>query len=117
MTAREYFQTVLNANLSDDMNKASELFIAKLDDRNAKRKSADSKQKKETAARRDAVLTFLTENRGKEFTRDDIAAAVEMEPTKVTGALTPLVKAGEVVKSTIKVDKAKKMAYCVPTTE
>lgn len=113
MTSREYFTTVLNAHLSADMDKASELLIAKLDDRNAKRKSADSKAKKETAARRQTVLDFLAENRGKSFTRDEIAAAVEMDATKVTGALTPLVKDGIVTKATVKVDKAKRMAYTI----
>lgn len=113
MTTREYFTTVLNAHLSDEMDKASELLIAKLDDRNAKRKSADSKAKKETAARRQIVLDFLAENRGKSFTRDEIAAAVEMDAAKVTGALTPLVKDGIVTKATVKVDKAKRMAYTI----
>lgn len=114
MTMREYFQTVINANISDEMNTASALFIAKLDDRNEKRKSADSKAKKETAARRQTVLDFLTTHKGNAFTRDEIAAAVGMDAPKVTGAMTPLVKDGIVTKVTVKVDKTKKVAYIVP---
>ena len=114
MTMREYFQTVINANISDEMNTASHLFIAKLDDRNEKRKSADSKAKKETAARRQAVLDFLTAHKGNAFTRDEIAAAIDMDAPKVTGAMTPLVKDGIVTKVTVKVDKTKKVAYIVP---
>lgn len=125
MTTREFYAAVLDLadtgaatdpsmtfggkSVVDISNKASEL-IAALDARNEKRKSTESKEKKEAAARREQVLHFLTENEGA-FTREQIAEAVGFEPSKVTGACTALVKEGLVSKSKVKVDKTEKMAY------
>lgn len=108
MTTREYFQTVLDAHISDDMDKASAELIAKLDARNEKRKSADSKAKRESADRRAIVLDFLKSNEGA-FTRDDIASATNLTPAQVTAACRVLGEA--VTKSEVKVDKARKVVY------
>lgn len=108
MTRREYFQTVLDAHLSDDMDKISAELIAQLDARNEKRKSADSKAKRESADRRAIVLDFLKSNEG-QFTRDDIASATNLTPAQVTAACKALGDA--VKKSEVKVDKARKVVY------
>lgn len=108
MTTREYFQTVLDAHISDDMDKTSAELIAKLDARNEKRKSADSKAKRESADRRAIVLDFLKSNEG-QFTRDDIASATNLTPAQVTAACKALGDA--VKKSEVKVDKARKVVY------
>ena len=47
MTTREYFTAVLNAHISDEMDAASRTLIEKLDAKNAKRASTESKEKKE----------------------------------------------------------------------
>ena len=110
MTTREYFQTVLDAHLSDEMDAASAKLIAGLDARNEKRKSADSKQKKEAADRRSTVLGFLQSNEGV-FTRDAIAEATGLTPGQVTAACKAL---GESVKkSEVKVDKTKRVVYSI----
>lgn len=111
MTTREYFQTVLDAHISEAMDKASAELIAKLDARNEKRKSADSKPKKEAAARRSSVLDFLCDNKGKQFTRDQIAEAVGLTPTQVTGACKPIVDDGTIKKDVVLIDKARKVVY------
>ena len=110
ITARQYFQNVLDAHLSEDMDKLSIKFIAGLDARNEKRKSTETKEKKETAERRAAVLAFLKEQT-EPVTRDTIAGVLDMEPAKVSGACKGLVDAGLVTKSEIKVEKARKVAY------
>ena len=110
MTTREYFQTVLDANISDEMNKASVELISKLDARNEKRKSSDSKAKRESADRRAVVLDFLKSNVG-QFTRDDIATATNLTPAQVTAACKALGDA--IVKSEVKIDKARKVAYSI----
>lgn len=108
MTTREYFQTVLDAHISDSMDEASKTLIAKLDEKNAKRKSSDSKQKRETADRRNTVLKFLSENEG-EFTRDAIAEATGLSVGQVSAACRLL---GEAVrKSEVKIDKTKRVVY------
>ena len=112
MTIREFYNEVINANINEDMtNKASEL-IAALNARNDKRKSTESKEKKETAERRKVVLEFLKTHDGA-FTRDQISFEIDMDPSKVTGACTALIKEGLVVKSEVKVEKSRKVAYSI----
>lgn len=112
MTIREFYNEVINANVSEDMtNKATEL-LAALDARNEKRKGTDSKEKKEAAERREVVLEFLKTHEGA-FTRDQIAFEVDMDPAKVSGACTALVKSGLVAKSEVKVEKSRKVAYSI----
>lgn len=127
MTIREFYQAVLDLadtgaatdpsmtfggqTVVDISNKASEM-LASLDARNEKRKSAETKEKKETAERRAAVLAFLKEQT-EPVTRDTIAGVLDMEPAKVSGACKGLVDAGLVTKSEVKVEKARKIAYSV----
>lgn len=110
MTTRDYFQTVLDAHLSDEMDTASKTLIAKLDERNEKRKSADSKAKQETAARKATVLNFLKTHDG-QFTRDAIAEATGLTAGQVSAAVKAL--GDSVTKSEIKVDKSKRVAYSI----
>ena len=110
MTTREYFQTVLDAHISNEMDAASVQLINKLDERNEKRKSADSKAKRETAERRNIVLNFLKTHDGA-FTRDAIAEQTGLTAGQVSAAVKAL---GDVVtKSEVKMDKAKHVAYTI----
>lgn len=112
MTTREYFQTVLDAHISDEMDAASATLIAKLDSRNEKRKSADSKAKREVSARYAAVLEFLKTNEG-EFTRDAIADACNISVGQAQSAALALVREGMAKKSEVKVDKTKRVVYSI----
>lgn len=127
MTNREFYLSVIDLadtgaatdpsmtfggqSVVDVANKAHEL-LEKHDASNEKRKSTESKEKKETAERRDAVLEFLKTHEGA-WTRDQISFEIGMDPAKVTGACTTLIKSGLVVKSEIKVEKSRKMAYSI----
>ena len=110
MTTREYFQNVLDAHISAEMDAASAELMAKLDARNEKRKGADTKAKRESAERRAAVLDFLKSNEGA-FTRDAIAEATGLTVGQVTAACKGLGDA--VSKTEIKIEKAKKIAYSI----
>ena len=110
MTTRDYFVAVLNAHISDEMDTVSQEFINKMDARNEKRKSADSKAKQATQARRDAVLHFLRENEGV-FVRDDIAAATGLTAGQVSAACKALLTDEVIVKSEVKVEKSRKVGY------
>lgn len=112
MTYREYFNNVLSANISDEMNEVSVEFLAKLDAKNEKRKATPSKEKVESASRREAVLAFLKGNEGV-FTRDAIAEAVGISVGQVSGACKVLVDDGLIVKSEVKVDKSRKIGYAI----
>lgn len=112
MTYREYFKNVLSANISDEMNDVSIEFLAKLDAKNEKRKGTMSKEKVESASRRDAVLNFLRENEGI-FTRDAIAAGCDISVGQVSGACKALIDGGLITKTEVKVDKARKIGYSI----
>ena len=116
MTYREYFNNVLSANISDEMNEVSVEFLAKLDAKNEKRKNTETKDKKEAAIRRQSVLDFLRENEGV-FTRDQIAEAVGITAGQVSGACKVLVDEGLVSKSEVKIDKSRKIGYSVASTD
>lgn len=109
ITARQYFQNVLDAHISDEMDALSAKYIAGLDARNAKRKSADTKEKREVRARVEAVKGFFDAHKGEWFTRDQIAEAVGVSGAQVTAACKAL---GEyITKGEAKVDKAKRVVY------
>lgn len=113
MTIREFYQAVIEANINDELtSKAAELTAA-LDARNEKRKSAETKEKREVAARYDVVAKFLTENKGNEFTRDAIAEACGISVGQAQSAALALVRAEAAKKSEIKVDKAKRVVYSI----
>lgn len=111
LTAREYFQTVLDAHLSDEMDTLSAKYIAGLDARNEKRKSADSKEKREVRARVEAVQNFLAEHKGEVFTRDAIAEALGLSGAQVSAAVRNL--SDIVTKSEVKIDKARRVVYSI----
>ena len=109
ITARQYFQNVLDAHISDEMDALSAKYIAGLDARNAKRKSADTKEKREVRARVESVKDFFDAHKGEWFTRDQIATACGISGAQVTAACKAL---GEyVTNGEAKVDKAKRVVY------
>lgn len=110
MTIREFYNEVINANINDDITAKAQELIAALDVRNEKRKSTESKEKKEAAARRDAVLEFL-KVQTEPVTRDTIAGVLDMTPAQASAACKSL--GDMVVKVEIKVDKARKVAYSI----
>lgn len=117
MTSREYFNAVLNAHISDELDAISIEFINRLDSRNKKRKSADSKDKVACRERKELVRDFLRGNKGHAFVRDQIAEAVGVTPSQVTAACKSLMTEGVLTKSEVKVDKSRKIAYTYATEE
>ena len=109
ITARQYFQNVLDAHISDEMDALSVKYIAGLDARNEKRKSADSKEKREVRARVESVKDFFDNHKNEWFTRDQIADAVGISGAQVTAACKAL---GEYIrKGETNVDKSKRVVY------
>jgi hypothetical protein len=111
MTTREYFQAVLDAHISDEMDAASATLIQKLDEKNAKRKATPTKDQREAAARRDKVWDFLKSHSGEAFTRDAISENVGVTPAQVTAACRAL--GDNVSKSEAKIDKVRRVVYSV----
>lgn len=111
MTTREYFQTVLDAHISDTMDEASRILIQKLDEKNAKRKSTPTKEQKEASIRRGLVLGFFQEHPDEVFTRDAVAEAVNVSPAQVTAACKVLLAEDSITKSEAKIDKTRRVVY------
>lgn len=108
MTTREFYQAVVDNKINADvLSKAQELIDA-LDAKNAKRKTTPTKEQKEAAARREAVLAFLKEQT-EPVTRDTIAGVLGISPAQATAACKALGDA--VTKTEVKVEKSKKIAY------
>lgn len=110
MTTREFYVAVADSDVGEELITKAQELIAALDAKNEKRKSTETKEKKEAAARREAVLAFLKEQ-AEPVTRDTIAGVLNMTPAQATAACKAL---GELVaKSEIKVDKTRKVAYSI----
>lgn len=114
MTTREFYLSIINGTVSDEtITKASEM-LASLDARNEKRKSADSKEKRETRERVQMVLDFLCDHQGESFDRDAIASATGLSVGQVTAACKPIVVDGTVIRAETKVGKTRKVVYTYP---
>ena len=110
MTTREFYVAVADSDVGEELITKAQELIAALDAKNEKRKSTETKEKKEAAARREAVLEFL-KAQTEPVTRDTIAGVLNMTPAQATAACKAL---GELVaKSEIKVDKTRKVAYSI----
>lgn len=116
MTIREFYQSVIDYASGVEMTceevdtltaKAQEL-LASLDARNEKRKSAESKEKRETASRRETVLNSLCET---PLFAETIAEANGLTVGQVRSALSTLVREGKASKTEVKDGKSRKMAY------
>ena len=115
MTNREFYLSVADGVVSAEVSEKARELLASLDARNEKRKSADSKEKRESAIRRQTVLAHLTVE-GQ--TADDIVAQCNgLSVGQVRSALSTLVRDGYAVKNEVKVGKARKMAYALRVEE
>ena len=120
MTNREFYQSVIalsdasaEVNVAEISAKAQEL-LEKLDASNAKRTSADSKQKKEVSARREVIFAALT---SEPMTADAIAEKCGVTIGQARSALTAFVKDERAIKAEVKIGKTRKMVYSLPSEE
>ena len=113
MTNREFYAAISTAeNLPAELiEKAAEL-LSKLDASNEKRKGAETKEKKEAAARKEAVLSFVREQ-SEPVTRDVIADKLNITPSQATAACSSFVRSGVMKKTEVKVEKKPKTVYSI----
>ena len=126
MTMREFYQNVLNTcgttvspwgEYEEQIVDICHKQITALDARNEKRKSADSKEKREVAQRVLLVQNFFKGNDDKLFTgvtRDEIAEATAMTPAQAQAACKTLVAMGRIHKGEAKIGKSKRTVYYLP---
>ena len=112
MTTREFYVAIAEAQVSDELTTKAQELIAALDAKNEKRKTTETKEKKEAAARRQAVLEYL-KTAEDPVTRDVIAEALGITPGQVTSACSAFVREGIATKSEVKIDKKVKTVYSI----
>ncbi len=106
MTNREFYQSVLEANINDETNAFAAHAIEQLDATNAKRreKAAEKSAEKdaEKAPVREALFACITAE-PKTATTLIAEAGLEIKPQSVPSLLKPFVESGEVEKVDVKV--------------
>ena len=115
MTDREFFEAVVKANLGEEMTEKAEACIARIDHTNELRKASVAKKsaakEAERAPQRDALAACIGEE-AKTATMLIAEAGLDLKPQSVSALLKPLVEAGVVGKTEVKVKgKGKQVGY------
>lgn len=110
ITTREFLVSVINGDVTAEVQSKAQSLLESLDKRNEKRKSSDSKEKREVVERRAAVLAFLDTT---PRLTEDIAESIGLSVGQTRSALSFLVSNGHADKAEVKVGKSKRMAYCL----
>ena len=114
MTNRQALTLVMGGNITDEVKAWAEGEIAKLDKKNAKRKTAEGEIKEENKPIADAILSALANG---SMLSADLAKAIGQTTQKTNGVGGEMSKLGMVVKTKVKVKgKGEQTAYSLPTT-
>ena len=104
MTSREFFKAVVEGNITVEVKDFAELQIRKLDNKNAKRKTTDSKTQKENKAIKTSLLATMKKD--KLYTASEIAGmGIEgiTSTQKASALLRQLVETGTLTSEDVKV--------------
>ena len=113
MTNREFLTAVINGTITADVTAHATAEIAKLDARNAKRKTAEGAIKEENKPIADAITTALANGT---MTSPDLATTIGATVQKTNGVAGEMVKLGMLTKSKVKVKgKGELTAYTLVT--
>lgn len=104
MTSREFFTAVIEGKINDEIKEFAQLQIEKLDSKNAKRKTTESKTQKEN---RDIKTSLLaTMEKDKVYTASEVAG-MEIEgitsTQKASALLRQMVETGTLTSEEVKV--------------
>lgn len=113
MTTREFLNSIINAEISDEITAQAQDMLTKLDARNAKRASTPSK----TAVANEPIKASIVAILGNEpKTAAEIGAALELTTQKASALLRQLAEDGKVTVTEVKVKgKGKCKGYTVIT--
>ena len=104
MTSREFFNAVIEGNITDEIKDFAKSQIEKLDSKNAKRKSTDSKTQKENKAIKESLLATMEKD--KVYTASEVAE-MEIEgitsTQKASALLRQMVETGTLTSEEVKV--------------
>lgn len=104
MTSREFFTAVIEGKINDEIKEFAQLQIEKLDSKNAKRKTTESKTQKEN---KDIKISLLaTMEKDKVYTASEVAG-MEIEgitsTQKASALLRQMVETGTLTSEEVKV--------------
>ena len=112
MTIREFLNSVISANINDEVTDFAKSRIAYLDKQNAKRASKPSKTAIANAPVKEAIVNFLREHPA--TITAEVASGVGISTQKASSLLTQLCDEEKLSKSEVKLPKVgKRMAYSV----
>ena len=115
MTNREFYNAIVKANINADLTAHATAEIAKLDKKNAKRKTEEGTIKTENRPIAEAILKALE---GGSMLSANLAQAVGVTTQKVNGVAGEMVKLGMLDKFKVKVkNKGEQTAYALATTD
>lgn len=104
MTSREFFNAVIEGNITDEIKDFAKSQIEKLDSKNAKRKSTDSKTQTANKAIKTSLLFIMEKD--KIYTASEVAG-MEIEgitsTQKASALLRQLVETGKLTSEEVKV--------------
>lgn len=104
MTQREFFTAVASANISDSITEYATSAIAKLDEKNAKRKTTGTATQKANKVIKDTILSAM--EKGVTYTAAEIVA-LGIEGVTSTQKVSPLMKqiadTGKIIISEVKI--------------
>ena len=106
MTNREFLNTIINANLSDEITARAQEMLAQMDARNAKRASTPSKTAVANAPLKQTIVNLISE---KNMTAPEVGVALEGSTQKASALLRQLCEDGVLTSEEIKVPKKGKM--------
>ena len=114
-TNRMGFTAIVNGNITDEVVAWAKAEIAKLDSKNAKRKTAEGEIKTENKPIADSIVKALE---GGQMLSTDLAKYLGQSTQKTNGVAGEMVKLGILTKTKIKVKgKGELTAYSLAPTE
>lgn len=99
MTYREFLNTIISANISDEITDFAKNEQDKLDARNEKRRNTLSKEQKEN----EALKAKMVESIGSTTTASEVATRFGISTQKASALLRQLVESGALVAGEVKV--------------
>ena len=112
---RELYTNVINGNITAETVEQARTELAKLDERNEKRKGTQTKAQKENEPIAQAILTALGNG---SMLGVDLATAIGQSINKTNGVALNLVKEGKITSTKVKIKgKGERVQYTLVVTE
>ena len=114
MTNREFFNAIIKANINPEVTETATSLLAKLDEKNAKRKNTETKEQKENKVLMEKILANLSA--GTPTSASVLGGVLGVSTQKASALCVLLEKEGKVVVTEIKVKgKGKVKGYLLPS--